>query len=228
MNVFPILESEYAESVRGWSGANPYGMARVELCHHVAQMWADESSDWFGEDGETSTIVKLSADDARFFALCEEIDAAWSFDLAGQAIAEDGPAVLLIDTDDRGWSTWSVQTVDVGEAIYRAAETAYYRRFPTCDDCGETFCADDGEVIGDLQAFCGDCWRCRGEEATAADALRDYGLTIGDRVQWVGDGTHRVTYCIEGWEDNGAALMSYGGVIVRSADPADLVKRSAD
>lgn len=97
---------------------------------------------------------------------------------------------------------------------------------PVCDDCGESFGADDGEIVGDLQAFCPDCWRTRGEEAAAADAMRDHGLQIGDRVHRTTDtDADRVTYMIGGWSDNGDALLQYGGPGLHwSADPADLVK----
>lgn len=121
MNMFPILTNKYAEIASGWQGANPYGMVRLTLAEHVSLVWAQEADEYEapndGCDGY-SAIVDLSPDDARFYDLCEHIDAAqlttpehpypfgtWDYE------GRDIPAgdingwrwSMLIDVDGRGW-----------------------------------------------------------------------------------------------------------------------------
>ena len=128
-NPFPILTAERADDVRGWTGANPYGMVRLTLSEHVILRWATESSEYVSTgDGAWSALVELNPDDGAFLALVDAVDRSyatygyppareWTYPPAGSG--DEYPAgalALLVDVDDRGWPSWSVETAE------RAAE----------------------------------------------------------------------------------------------------------
>ena len=125
--MFPILSHDYADTVRGWSGANPYVDARLSLSDHVALVWAQVADEYHSTEHRDDYVahVPLSDGDAAFLDLCEAIDASyittpdhpypigtWNYsdpaDLTGPA--HRGPWTMLVCVDDRGWPTYEVLT----------------------------------------------------------------------------------------------------------------------
>lgn len=126
--MFQILSHDCADTVRGWSGANPYVDARLSLADYVALMWAQVADEYHSAEhrGDYVAHVPLNDGDAAFVALCEAIDAAhittpdhpyplgtWDYsdpaDLTGPD-AHRGPWTMLVYVDDRGWPTYEVLT----------------------------------------------------------------------------------------------------------------------
>lgn len=209
--------------------------------------WVGHADDWSSDEmGAAASVVKLTDTERVLYAIAGALDwqVARDYDAAILASLRGGPPLpplavacsaddlpapwSFVRSDDCGF--WDATFCDT-ECGARELLTAWERVnvAPSCDDCGETFDRYEGELIGDLQAFCPDCWRIRGEEAVAADAARDYGLQVGDRVHRTTDAeAERVTYVIGGWSDCGDALLQYGGPGLHwSADPADLVRAGA-
>lgn len=126
--MFPILSRDHAETVRGWSGTNPYVDARLSLADYVALMWAQVADEYHSAEhrGDYVAHVSLNEGDAAFVGLCEAIDASyittpdhpypfgtWDYsdpaDLTGPD-AHRGPWTMLVYVDDRGWPTYKVLT----------------------------------------------------------------------------------------------------------------------
>jgi len=126
--MFQILTPDYADTVRGWSGANPYGMVRLTLAEHVALTWAQSADEYHSAEhrGDYVAHVPLNPGDAAFVELCEAIDAAhittpdhpypfgtWNYSDPADFTAPNahrGPWAMLVYVDDRGWPTMEVLT----------------------------------------------------------------------------------------------------------------------
>lgn len=125
--MFPILSRDHAETVRGWSGTNPYGMVRLSLSEYVALMWAQVADEYHSAEHRDDYVahVPLNDGDVAFVDLCEAVDASyittpdhpypfgtWNYgdpaDLTGPA--HRGPRTMLVYVDDRGWPTYEVLT----------------------------------------------------------------------------------------------------------------------
>ncbi len=205
--------------------------------------WIGHAGDWSSDEmGAAASVVLLTDSERVLYAIAGALDwqVARDYDASVLASLRGGPALpplvvacsaddlpapwSFVRSDDRGfWDAVFCDTEDEARELLAAWERVNLP--PVCDDCGESFGADDGER-SELGTFCPDCWRTRGEDAAAADALRDYGLQVGDRVYRTTDAEdERVTFVIVGWVDCGDALLSYGDHVgYWSADPADLVK----
>lgn len=142
--MFQILTEEYADTVRGWSGSNPYGMVRLTLTEHVALAWASEAGEYHSSEfgGEWCAIVDLSREDLAFWELAEHLDAAhlttpdhpypygtWSYDGPDGTSSYDGdagPWSLIVYVDDRGWPTAEVVESPAAHEHFDGLASHYY------------------------------------------------------------------------------------------------------
>ena len=126
--MFQILSHDQADTVRGWSGANPYGMVQLTLADHVALTWAQSADDYLSAEhrGDYVAHIPLNGDDAEFLELCEAIDAShittpdhpyplgtWNSSDPADCTAPNarrGPWAMLVYVDERGWPTYELLT----------------------------------------------------------------------------------------------------------------------
>lgn len=143
--------------------------------------WIGHADDWESDDmGACASVVELTDTERVLYAIASEIDWQRAGELGSVLTGEDVPGPwCFVRNDDCGfWDATMCGTED--EAREYLADWVRENVPPTCDECGDEFDPDEGEIVGDLQAFCPDCWRLMGEEAATADTTRGRGISPGD------------------------------------------------
>lgn len=203
MSVLCLVSDEYvgeqgaelADVVADLAGPD-HGMSAVDRLTR----WIGHADDWSSDEmGAAASVVELTDSERVLYAIAGALDWQVARDsdarilaslrggaplppLAVACSADDLPAPWsFVRSDDRGfWGAVFCDTEDEARDLLAAWERANVP--PSCDECGESFDRNEGETVGDLQAFCPDCWRARGEDAAAQDLAIATGIVAGDVV----------------------------------------------
>lgn len=159
--MFQIVPAHLADLLAGWTGANPYGMARVTLAEHVCCALAVQSDEYVStsNDGAWSAIVALTADESRLLDFCEAVDSAfvttpnspypWGtfetdhVDFYGIGADRTHAAwAMLADCDERGWLTYSIETAADADATWSTFVDSLPCLDEFCEGCDRDGCEE--------------------------------------------------------------------------------------